>query len=184
MRGFHAAFLGTALLGAAGVVMAGAAILGRAGPGQTLPYVQWAGADSKRTEPGFVFIRDEAAWRALWGSHTGTDTTLGGAMRRHVAPDVNFERCAVVAFFRGRTTNVDGETVHEVDESPERVRVRFIADTFQTASFDGPDHGVATTPYGIWVIPATNKTIVIEEGRRSLINDPVKWVEVKRFDAR
>ncbi len=171
-------------------VAAGVCVLALAGwaagvrRGETLPYVQWIGADSKRTEPGFEIVRDDAAWRALWGAHTGTDTTPGGAMRRHAAPEVNFDRCVVVAHFRGRSTNHDGEVVHGVDESAERVRVRFIADTFQTASFDGPDRGVATTPYGIWVLPRTEKPVVIEEGTRELKNEPVRWREVKRFDGR
>ncbi len=163
-------------------VLVGAASSGSGGKG--LPFVQWAGAESAH-EAGFVLVRDEAAWRALWGSHTGQAGAGGGAMNRHAAPEVNFDRCVVVAFFRGPSTNEDGEVVRAVDEVGGRVRVRFSCDSFQTASsLDGKGGAVQTTPFGIWVLPATEKGIVIEEGTAELKDRPLEWREVKRFEAR
>lgn len=164
-------------LGVGGVL---ASTLPWGGGGVERPYVQWAGAESAH-EAGFVLVRDEGAWRELWGAHRGKDAGAGGAMDRHAAPEVNFDRCVVVAFFRGPATNEDGEVVRAVDETPEEVRVRFSSDGFQTASFDGADHGVATRPFGIWVLPATSKAIVIEEGTAELKDEALKWREVKRF---
>jgi len=152
-------------------------------PAASRPLVQWIGADSARTQPGFVLVRDQDAWLALWAAHTGKDTTPGGAMGRHTAPEINFDRCIVVAFFRGRTTNADGEVANTIDDFPDHVRVRFTPDTFQTASFDGPDRGIATTPYGIWVIPSTPKAVVIEEGGHGLKHEEKTWRHVHRFEA-
>src|SRR5205085_2843738 len=108
--------------------------------------------------------RDEAAWQALWGAHTGRDPAAGGVMDRHAAPLVNFDRCLVVAFFRGAATNEDGELVRELAQTADGLRVRFSSDGFQSASISGPDRGVKTRPFGIWVLPATAGSIVIEEG--------------------
>jgi hypothetical protein len=153
------------------------------GPEQeSLPYVQWIG-DSSGHEAGFVLARDESQWRALWAAHSGVPAAHG-AMKRHAAPEVNFERCLVVAYFRGPTTNEDGEVVRAVDETADAVRVRFSAHTFQTASFDGTGGAVSTTPFGIWVLPLTDKPIVIEEGRTGLKADPLTWREVHRFEGR
>ncbi len=167
-------------LAACGIVV-GAVSSG--GGGEELPFVQWAGAESAH-ESGFVLVRDEAAWRAMWGGHTGKEAAAGGAMNRHAAPEVNFDRCMVVAFFRGPATNEDGEVVREVAEVGGAVRVRFTSDTFQTASFDGSGGAVKTTPFGIWVLPITDQPIVIEEGTMELKDRPLEWREVKRFAAR
>lgn len=154
------------------------------GGGESLPLVQWAGAESAHGA-GFVLVRDDAAWRALWGGHTGKEAAAGGAMNRHAAPEVNFDRCVVVAFFRGPATNEDGEVVRAVEEVGGMVRVRFSCDSFQTAGgFDGTGGAVRTTPFGIWVLPATEKEIVIEEGTAELKDRPLEWREVKRFEAR
>jgi hypothetical protein len=145
--------------------------------GAELPYVQWVGSQSQHA-PGFTLVRDEESWRDLWQEHTAADA---GTTGRHFAPQVDFERCMVVAYFRGLATNEDGETVRAVDEADEHVRIRFVSDTFQTASFDGSGGTVRTSPFGIWVLPATTKAVVVEEGNAELKDRPLKWREVHRF---
>ncbi len=150
--------------------------------------VQWVGADSKHT-PGFFMVTDSAAWSRLWAAHLGLAQDAGqhGAYARHLAPHVDFDRYLIIAYFRGPSTNRDGEVLTSITTTavqPERPMkqqqisaadfypprqpplytiLRFEPSTYQTASFDGPDKGVATTPYGIWLIPlppaSTAKTL-------------------------
>ncbi|MFN0134400.1 MAG: hypothetical protein ACKVW3_17945 [Phycisphaerales bacterium] len=161
------------------VLMAGAVVaqqqaggIGAARP----PLVQWVGHESKHMA-GFVMARDEAAWRKVWAAHTGADGE--GAMRRHAAPKIDFERCMVVGRFAGARTNHDGEEAVSVEDRGDAVVVRFMASTFQTSGPDGG--GVATTPFGLWVVPAAKKPVVIEEGRMGLKGSAVRWEEVARL---
>lgn len=151
-------------------------------PGATLPPVQWVGQHSKRTEPGFILVRDEKAWLALWASHSGEDVNA----RRNAAPKVDFGRCIVLAHFRGSTVNCDGETVRAIEDLPGMFRVRFVPDTFQSASFSGEDRGIPATPFGIWVIPSppADKPLVIEEGAENMLGNPITWREVHRITPR
>lgn len=164
---------------AAAALAAGATFRTRA---PTRPYVQWVGHDSKMAHESVLLIRDEPSWLALWESHTGKPHGEG-AIGRHAAPKIDFTQCAVVAFFRGPSTNEDGEILDSIQSEKDRVILRFESSGFQTFGLDGSGGAVKTTPYGIWVIPATDKPIVIEEGKRELKNEPLTWKEVKRFDA-
>ncbi|MFN0136362.1 MAG: hypothetical protein ACKVS9_09640 [Phycisphaerae bacterium] len=147
----------------------------------TLPAVQLVGHDSKILTPRFVLVRDQEAWDALWAEHTGVDVKHG-AMARHTAPKIDFARFMVVGAFGGATTNTDGEEARSVSLSDHAVRIRYESSTFQTSSFsDRPDTGVKTSPFGLWVIEASNMPVVIEEGRRGLKDSPLSWHEVKRF---
>ena len=52
---------------------------------------------------------------------------------------------------------------------------------YQTAGPDGG--GKRATPYGIFVLPRSDKELVVEEGVRTLKNEPPKWNELARFTA-
>lgn len=157
----------------------------RAFKDERLPAVQFIGHDSRITQPRFVLVKDDAAWASLWSEHIGA-AAGAGAMARHAAPKIDFSRYIVVGAFAGATTNQDGEVAEMVGIEAELVRVRYVPSTFQSASAIGgePDRGVATTPYGLWVIERTEKPIVIEQGARGLKPEPIAWKEVKRFDGR
>jgi hypothetical protein len=157
---------------------------GRAGkPAPTTPLVQWAGSTSKH-EPGFFLIQDDPAWQKLWAKHTGQPADLAFTQARHLAPKIDFGRCLVVAYFRGRAVNQDGEIATSVQDLPDQVLIRFEPSSFQTSG-EGPRGGAQdTTPFGLWLIPVTQKPIVIQEIRRELKDQPQTLHEVKRFPAR
>ena len=156
----------------------GAGALRRAEP--RTAYVQWAGHDSKVLHESYQLIRDEPAWRALWESRAGKSEY------RNFAPKIDFTQCCIAAFFRGPSNNEDGEILQSITTEPDRVVLRFVPSTFQTASFNGEDHGINTVPFGIWVIPATDKPVVVEEGRMrlGLKAEEIVYKEVHRFEAR
>jgi hypothetical protein len=142
------------------------------------PYVQWVGPESKYTT-GFHLIRDDKAWTNLWSIHAG----LPKIENRHAVPKVDFNQCIVVAFFRGPSTNEDGEELQSFGQEPDLLRLRFESSTFQTSGTDGRGGSVDTHPFGIWVLPGTKTQIVIEEGRRTLKDQPITYKEVHRFPA-
>lgn len=148
------------------------------------PAVQWVGPDTRRTEPGFVLLRDDGAWRSLWAQHTGKPVEQSGAQHRYAAPMIDFDRCMALAYFRGPATNSDGEIATSISDDADHITVRFESSGFQTFG-SGPEGGaVHTAPYGIWIIPLSSKPVIVEEGTRELKDEPLKWKEVKRFPAR
>lgn len=143
--------------------------------------VQFIGQSSRITQPSFELIRDEASWAWLWARHTGAQAQAVPPTR-HAAPVIDFSRFMVIGAFNGTATNTDGLVARSISTDETSVRVRFETSSFQTASFGpGPDHGVTTTCYGLWVIDRSDKPIIIEEGVQQLKDAPVQWSEVKRF---
>jgi len=174
-----------AVLGGAAASSISASRDAAAAKDERLPAVQFVGHDSRITQPRFVLVKDQAAWASLWSEHTSA-AAGGGAMTRYAAPVIDFNRFMVVGAFSGATTNQDGEVAEMVGVEPNLVRVRYVPSTFQSAVAIGgeADHGVATTPFGLWVVERTEKPIVIERGERGLKAEPIQWKEVKRFDGR
>lgn len=155
-------------------------------PVETRPLVQLVGHDSKIAQPRFVLVRTEEQWLKLWAEHAAVPAEFS-VMTRHAAPKVDFSRCLVVGSFSGLTTNTDGLVARTISTTPDAVRIRFEASTFQTARFDGkPDTGTRTSPFGIWIIdlPTPGTPIILEQAKRVLKADRVQWEEVKRFDGK
>lgn len=145
------------------------------------PYVQWAGHESKITERAFVIARTDDEWAELWSRHTGTPVSWG-AMGRHSAPKIDFDRCLVVGYFNGRATNTDGQVAQSITTADDGVHVRFETASFQTASFGpGPDTGEATTSFGLWVIDKTDKPIIIEQAHIAGKGGATTWKVVQTF---
>jgi hypothetical protein len=95
----------------------------------------------------------------------------------HLIPDVDFERFMAVAVFRGKSVHCNGEYVVEMVEDADRMLLRYDSHTFQTA---GPDGGAQhVTPYGIFIVPRSNKAVVVEENVRGLKNSPAQWKECR-----
>jgi len=152
-------------------------------PAPTPPLVQWAGFTSKH-EPGFFLIQGQADWQKLWFEHSGASPDLQYTQYRHIAPKIDFTRAMVVAYFRGPSVNADGEVATSIQDLPDQFLVRFEHSGFQNSG-PGPRGGaVDTTPFGLWVIPLTEKPIVIQEIHRELKDEPSTFREVKRFPPR
>jgi len=148
-----------------------------------MPAVQIVGHNSKITDKRFVLVQDERTWRELWSEHTGV--AAAGPPTRYEVPMVDFARYMVVGSFNGAGTNTDGQIVQSITPGDGGVRIRFETSSFQTASFGpGPDKGVKTSCFGLWVIDRTDKPIILEKARQGLKADPVRWVEVKRFEGK
>lgn len=190
----HSLIVASAVAGAAIALLVG---LGRvpsdvlyespaARTGPRPPIVSFYGPRSAITERQYMFITTREAFNKVWERHMGDRAVYFPAHGSGViAPGIDFERYMVVAHFRGESANCNGElaTFEVLDD---RVQVRFSAMTFQTmASAPGErDLGERVTPFGIWVIPRSDKTIVFEENTQGLLGEDPVWTERRRFEGR
>jgi hypothetical protein len=150
--------------------------------GPPVPYAQIFGPDSRVTRSGFHRIRDQQAWETLWADHAGRDAAVIAGVS--TAPAIDFDRCEVIACFRGPTTNIRGERVEAVEDlGAEGRRIRFNSSTYQTFAMAGEDPGVRCTPFGFWIIDRTRGPIVIEENVQNLKDEPPAWRHRERLDA-
>lgn len=146
------------------------------------PVVTFAGHDSRIAERRFVRIRDRAAWSALWAEHRG-DAIEKNASGWPNPPLIDFERWMVVGCFRGDAWNANGEYVQSIARRGDEILVRWDAATFQTMGPEPDGGGIRVRTFGLWVVPRTDRAIVLEENVQGLIGEPPKWKEQHRFEA-
>ena len=157
-----------------------------AGPAAALaPLVTWSGPDSAIKEATFQRITDETTWLRLWEKHTSR-AALRDNIGRPLIPKINFERCMVVAIFKGTQVNSNGVVVESIVQEPDRIVFRFDVSGYQTAAGlddrSGRGGAVDCTPFGIFVMPRSSKSLVIEEDVQGLKDHPPQWKERARFD--
>lgn len=144
--------------------------------------VRWMGSYSQIEKPRVVLITDGTSWEALWREHMG-GTIEKNANGFETWPSVDFSTHCVVGVFAGAAANSNGYEIESVEDLGDIVRVRCDQIQFQTASFDGKDSGCPTTAFGLFVIPRSDRTIVLEENVQGLIGGPPVWKERARFPA-
>ena len=146
------------------------------------PFVSFIGPTSAVETREITRITTQDDWSALWQRHTGkAEATVN--LGRPIIPEIDFSRCTVLAVFHGKSKNSNGNEVVEVERKGDRVVVRYDSRSYQTASFDGPDHGVDCTPYGIFILPRHEQPLIVEENTQNLIGKPPVWTERARFDS-
>lgn len=147
----------------------------------TKPAVWWLGSDSKVNTGRIELITDETRWEAVWKEHRG-DRVEKNANGLEIWPQVDFGTQCVLAVFDGKGKNSNGFFPVGIEELGTHVRLRYDEGGFQTASFNGPDQGVATTSYGFMVFQRPAKVLVLEENVQSLIGGEPVWRERKRIE--
>lgn len=145
------------------------------------PSVWWLGSDSKVEAGRIELITDAARWEAVWREHRG-DRVEKNANGFEIWPQVDFGTQCVLAVFDGKGKNSNGFFPVGIEDLGAHVRLRYDEGGFQTASFNGPDSGIATTSYGFMVFPRPVKTLVLEENVQNLIGGPAEWKERKRME--
>jgi hypothetical protein len=78
----------------------------------------------------------------------------------------------VLAVFAGNTSNCRGYTAESIREEGGRIIVRVFAHTYQSDE-DTP----STQPWGVLVLPRSDKEVVLERDVRSLLSEPPRWKE-------
>ena len=142
--------------------------------GAQRPFVSWSGPHSGLPERCHFRITSEKQWRDVWTRHVG-DAAEKDTFGYVVVPAVDFERCMVVAVFQGRRENNNGVVAVSVTEDGEQMKVRLQPKPYQTGPVGDP-----VTPYGIFVLPRSAKSLLLEEDARRNWGPPV-WRERARF---
>jgi hypothetical protein len=139
------------------------------------PLVIFSGANSHVRKPLYSKITSQQEWDKIWVAHLGTSPD--DAFR--AAFEIDFEKCLVVVIFRGDQINVRGIEVVSLREQPDITVLRFAKVTYQTAN--ERNNKPPDKPFAFVVLPKNSKQIILEEGMRTMTNEPLKWKEVIRL---
>ncbi len=143
------------------------------------PLVSLSGADSK-LDRGYYRLTSAEHFTEIYMRHLGQDPADFDAYHNpHGVPMINFDECMVVAVFQGEDWNSAGVIVDSIVEDEHRMTVRFDDRAYQTF---GPDGGAQRVrAYGFFVLPRTDKMLVLEENVQSIIGEPPEWKERVRI---
>jgi hypothetical protein len=144
------------------------------------PLVTLAGARSAIAAAEYHRVATKEELTALWLRHVdgGDPAKYSDYYNTAGVPEVDFERCAVVAVFGGRRVNSAGIYPVSLAEEADRVLLRFDHRSYQS----GPE-ATQVTPFGFFFVPRSGKALVLEENVQNLIGGPPKWKERARFEA-
>lgn len=162
-----------------GLIVLGLGIAAARDSKEAKPYVTLAGAASKIRTREYHRITTREELVRVWLRHAGVDPARYTDFYNEAGvPDVDFERCMVVAVFGGECVNSAGIDAVTVAEQSDPMLLRFQHRWFQS----GPE-GDRATPFGFFVVPRSTKALVLEENVQNLIGGQPEWKERARFDA-
>jgi len=166
----------------------------KAGDSMLYESVSW-GADSMVKLRRYDLIGSPQQLEDVWSEHCGSkDPHINGVRKPDGTskPDVDFGRCLVIAIFGSEFGGRYFEC-KDILEDEESVRFRFkshgysiIVDSFEQFTKprrdEGPFIACMVVSYGFFVIPRTEKPIVIEEDMAVMKDAPPVWKERTRLD--
>jgi hypothetical protein len=162
----------TVLLAAALLVLSSEIVAREPEKAVTKPYASLWGANSKVKKKSYHLIGSPKEMDEVWSRHRGnTDFEYNGR------PEVDFDRCLVVAIFEGESANTAGIECKEVLDEAKSITFRFRNRCYQTAQT-----ARSASAYGFFVIPRTTKPIIIEEDIQHVLGRPPVWKERIRLD--
>lgn len=154
-------------------------VAGEAPTTQGTPLALLSGADSKVSEASYRRVTSADQWRRVWLDHLGlSDDTIYGPLF-----EVDFQRCMVLAVFRGKMVNVASERVDSVTQTERAIVVRIDDIGYQTFGFDNEGGAEHVTPYAFIVLPKSGKQIVFENNVQGQKGQPPVWKELARIEA-
>ena len=145
------------------------------------PFVVFRGSDSAIKESRYLRIETAEAWTKLWLEHRGIAADRHSDYYNEAGvPEVDFERCMVLAFFPGETTNSAGVDLVSVEDLHSSLRVRFRQRWFQTLGADGG--GRATRPFGLFVVQRRTILMHVQEDVQGSKRGDAEWKERAKID--
>lgn len=132
------------------------------------PSLVLKGSNSSITKREIVLATNGKQWAAIWARHAAQKPD-----KAKVAPDVNFAKSEVVCIFQGSGWNSNGVIPTEIADVGDSIRVRFDDDSYQTAGPDGG--GERCTPFGMFVIPKSSKSVTVWENTQGLMRGAPIW---------
>ncbi|MCG3125846.1 MAG: hypothetical protein CHACPFDD_00673 [Phycisphaerae bacterium] len=129
------------------------------------PVVAWSGKQSHITASGQFRVTSAKEWEALWTRHK--PDWLEKREHGPRVPEIDFEKYMVIAIFAGSGSNVDAIVADAIVDEADALRFRYRLITYQTqATAD------AVTPFGIFVVPRSQKPILLEERVVPIVGEP------------
>lgn len=149
------------------------------------PLVILTGTDSQIKEQHCYLIRSEKEWVKIWFRHKGIKEpeSYDRYYNPLSLPEINFDKCVVLAIFQGNGWNSAGLKVVDLLESKDRILLRFDEKSYQTMGSDLAGGANKVTVYGFFVMPRSDKTLIIEENVQNLLGQPPVWKQRAKFDA-
>ncbi len=140
------------------------------------PAMTLSGPMSRMPSKRFYLLDTQERLNRVWQRHSGQD----GFHSQNPAPNIFEGETMALMIFGGPSSNSNGISISAVDDLGDKVRVRYGHFSFQTAGPDGG--GVHCNPWGLVVLPVTDKPIVIERDTNNIIGEDPKWEEQTRLE--
>jgi hypothetical protein len=139
------------------------------------PLAYLSGNSSKVTMPSYERITSADGWARVWAKHLGTSKD------DDYRPlfEVDFDRCMVIAIFRGDRTNIRRIEIQPLITKGDSIILREDDISYQTSGAD--NNKAPDKPYAFVVIPKTSREIILEENVAKYLGDPPTWKEFTRL---
>jgi hypothetical protein len=155
------------------------------------PLLTMHGGHSKITKQRILRITSKEEWEALWLEHRTGNKDRRDTPTGFDYVDVDFERFMVIAVFWPNRDNCGGFTADSISEGDTRITIRLDDHGYQTAvifSNENPDGGLTSLhtdygPWGVLILPKSEKEIILELDERDHIRDPAAWKRWKTIAA-
>jgi hypothetical protein len=148
------------------------------------PLVTLYGENSKVTDPKFVRITSEEQWTSTWFQiQLGAP---GQPQSNNARMQIDFDKTMVIAVFGGNATMCAGYDVDSLAEDHKRITLRVQKLHYQispAADYKDIEHCFRCQPWGFFVLPRSDKEIVLERDDRGRLDMPHKWVKWKTLPA-
>ncbi len=142
------------------------------------------GPDSAVTKPSYRLAASQEIFDQLWLEHLGDDPPRE-ALGQVQSPQIDFETVVAIFIFGGNSIRTTGYLINEVIYEDDAITVRFECDQCQPVLYCGSYPGDETTPWALVLIPATGKTVFLEEKITALPDQPmVAWKQQAVFPGR
>jgi len=142
------------------------------------PYVTLSGIDSAVQERSYFRIMSQNDWIMVWKKYKGFPESAKLDLLRefHDLPIVDFEKCMVIAIFKGAGANSAGIFAVKVVEGNDHILLRFDDKSYQTIG-----QANKVNVYGFFILPVSTKNVILEENVQNLIGQPPVWKERAKF---
>jgi hypothetical protein len=137
------------------------------------PVLTMTGDRSRMPGPRAVVCGDQKSLDGAWTRHTGEPAKV--YYSSSPAPLVDFKRYMVVLIFEGASSNIQGIKFEPITQQGEALLIRYTNYGFQTAGPDGG--GVLVQPWGLAVLPRSDKKLILEIGVLDRIGGVPKWTK-------
>ena len=155
-------------------------VLSAQGEESLRPYVVLSGNDSGVQEPECRRIVTDLEWQALWDRHVAQEQRIKAGRPPAPKPEVDFQRCMVLAVFGGSTWNTEGLEVVSAADKPDEIVIG--VDWLSYQSMGDADK---VTPFAFIVMPLSRKPVLLQVDIRDLReradNTPPKWNDLHRL---